>query len=171
MRGRALAPARHGRNGGLSGRDGGRCFPYSAGGPQRAAMKKIDVANAPERVGSRYPGGYHVTGMNKVRKLLADAAGLTQFGVHQLTLQPGAWSGQRHWHALEDEFVYVLEGEVVLITNAGEEVFAPGDCAGFKAGEPDGHHFINRTDRPAVLLEIGTRNPGPDEVIYSDIDL
>ncbi len=134
-------------------------------------MKKIDIDTAPERVGSRYPGGYHVNGMNKVRKLLADAAGLTQFGVHRLTLQPGAWSGQRHWHSLEDEFVYVLDGEVTLITNAGEEIFRTGDCAGFKAGDPDGHHFVNTSDKPAVLLEIGTRNPEADASTYPDIDL
>lgn len=134
-------------------------------------MKKIDIANAPERVGSRYPGGYHVTGMNKVRKLLADAAGLTQFGVHRLTLEPGAWSGQRHWHSAEDELIYVLDGEVVLITDDGEEVFGPGDCAGFRAGDPNGHHFINRSDKPAVLLEIGTRNPRDDTTTYPDIDL
>ena len=134
-------------------------------------MKKIDIATAPERVGSRYPVGFHVTGMNKHRKLLADAAGLTQFGVHRLTLQPGAWSGQRHWHSHEDELVYVLEGKVTLITNAGPEILGPGDAAGFRAGDPDGHHFINHTDAPAVLLEIGTRNPEADLTTYPDIDL
>ncbi|MEI7932226.1 MAG: cupin domain-containing protein [Alphaproteobacteria bacterium] len=134
-------------------------------------MKKIDIDTAPERAGSRYPGGFHTTGMNKVRTLLADAAGLTQFGVHRLTLEPGAWSGQRHWHSAEDELIYVLGGEVTLITNAGPEILKAGDSAGFKAGEPDAHHFINHTDAPAVLLEIGTRNPEADTTTYPDIDL
>ncbi len=134
-------------------------------------MKKIDIETAPERIGSRYPGGYHVTGMNKVRKQLADAAGLTQLGVHRLTLEAGAWSGQRHWHSHEDELIYVLAGSVTMITNDGEEILQAGDAAGFRAGNPDAHHFINHTDVPAVLLEIGTRNPEADTTTYPDIDL
>jgi uncharacterized cupin superfamily protein len=101
---------------------------------------------------------------------LGDAAGLTDFGVNLLRLPPGSWSSQRHWHALEDEFVYVLEGEVVLVSEAGEEVLRPGDCAGFKAGSPDGHHLQNRSQDAAVLLEIGSRKP-TEEVAYPDIDL
>jgi len=91
--------------------------------------------------------------------------------VNLCRLSPGAWSAQRHWHAREDEFVYVVEGEVVLVTDAGEEVLRPGDCAGFKAGEPDGHCFQNRSDRDAVILEVGTRAPGGDDAAYPDIDL
>ena len=88
-----------------------------------------------------------------------------------LRLGPGVWSSQRHWHSHEDEFVYVLEGEVVLVTNAGEETLRTGDSAGFKAGDPDGHHLQNRSDHEAVLLEIGTSAPGGDECDYPDIDL
>jgi uncharacterized cupin superfamily protein len=87
------------------------------------------------------------------------------------TLPPGCWSSQRHWHTAEDEFVFVLEGEVVLVTNAGEEILRAGSCAGFKAGAADGHQLQNRSDRDAVVLEIGTRRPEDDEVFYPDIDL
>ena len=133
--------------------------------------KKIDIASAPEKRGSGYPAPFHETGMRKFRKKLADAAGLTQFGVNLLELEPGAWSAQRHWHTAEDEFVYVLEGEVVLKTNAGEEVLRAGDCAGFKAGDADGHCLINRSDTVVKVLEVGTRAPEKDAVDYPDIDL
>jgi uncharacterized cupin superfamily protein len=102
---------------------------------------------------------------------LGDAAGLTDFGVNMLRLPAGAWSSQRHWHSAEDEFLYVLEGEVVLVTDAGEEILRPGDCAGFKAGVEDGHHLQNRSQREAVVLEIGSRKVEDDEGEYPDIDL
>jgi uncharacterized cupin superfamily protein len=133
-------------------------------------MKKIDVNHAPERRGSGYPAPYRAVSMNKTRRQLGDAAGLTQFGVNLLTLGPGCWSAQRHWHTAEDEFVYILEGELVLVTDAGEEILRPGDCAGFPAGEPNGHHLINRSDRPARLLEVGSRVDS-DAVDYPDIDM
>ena len=133
--------------------------------------KKIDIASAPEKRGSAYPAPFNLTGMGKFRKKLGDAAGLSQFGVNLLELQPGAWSAQRHWHTDEDEFVYVLEGEVILQTNAGEEVLRVGDCAGFKASDPDGHCLINRTDALVRLLEVGGRDPDKDAVHYPDIDL
>jgi uncharacterized cupin superfamily protein len=106
----------------------------------------------------------------RVRRRLGLAGGLTAFGVNQLTLAPGCWSSQRHWHSHEDEFVCVLSGEVVLITNAGEEVLTAGDCAAFKAGDADGHHLINRSDRDAILLEVGNSEPR-DRTVYSDIDM
>jgi uncharacterized cupin superfamily protein len=135
-------------------------------------MKKIDVASRPERRGSRYPAPFDAPCLARSRKALGDAAGLTQFGVNLLTLEPGVWSSQRHWHSAEDEFVYVLEGEVVLVTDSGEEILRPGDCAGFAAGDPDGHHLVNRSDRPVRLLEVGTRSsPGQDGVDYPDIDM
>jgi uncharacterized cupin superfamily protein len=102
---------------------------------------------------------------------LGEAAGLTDFGVNLLRLPPGAWSSQRHWHSAEDEFVFVLQGEVVLATDGGEEVLRPGDCAGFKSGSNDGHHLQNRSPHDAVLLEIGSRKPAEDEAGYPDIDL
>ena len=100
-----------------------------------------------------------------------DAAALTQFGVNLLTLRPGAWSSQRHWHTAEDEFIYVLAGEVVLVTEGGEELLGPGDCAGFPAGVSDGHHLQNRSAREAVVLEVGSRRIAEDETFYPDIDL
>jgi uncharacterized cupin superfamily protein len=133
--------------------------------------KKIDINAAPTLKGSRYPSPYDQPCAERVRQVLGDAANLTQFGVNLLRLAPGSWSSQRHWHTDEDEFVFVVEGEVVLVTDAGEELLRRGDCAGFKAGEPDGHHLQNRSDREAVLLELGARRPENDQVFYSDIDL
>jgi hypothetical protein len=85
-------------------------------------------------------------------------------------IPPGGWSSQRHWHSHEDEFVWVVEGELTLVTNAGEEILRTGDCAAFKAGDPDGHHLVNRSDRPAKVLEIGNSDPR-DRCVYSDIDM
>jgi len=134
-------------------------------------MKKINLEKAPTRHGTGYPEPYDQPCRSRKRWQLGNAAGLTQFGVNLLRLPSGAWSSQRHWHASEDEFVWVLEGAVVLVTNAGEEILSAGDCAGFKAGVADGHHLQNRSGKEAVILEIGTRNPKGDGVDYPDIDL
>lgn len=134
-------------------------------------MKKIIVTQAPTRHGTGYPPPYDKPCLERKRWKLGDAAGLTQFGVNLLRLPAGAWSSQRHWHYTEDEFVYVLQGEVVLVTDHGEETLRPGDCAGFKAGEQNGHHLQNRGREEAVLLEVGTRNPEGDGAEYPDIDL
>ena len=134
-------------------------------------MPKIHLDAAPAVMGTRYPPPFDLECAQRIKQRLGDAVGLTQFGVNLLRLAPGVWSSQRHWHTHEDEFIYVLEGEVVLITDAGEETLTAGDCAGFKAGVPDGHHIVNRSDREAVLLEVGTRNPGGDGADYPDIDL
>ncbi len=104
------------------------------------------------------------------RSRLGDAAGLTQFGVNLLTLPPGAWSSQRHWHSAGDEFVYVLCGEVVLVTDDGEEILHAGDAAGFPANDPNGHCLQNRSAAEARVIEIGTRVVG-DVGYYSDIDM
>jgi uncharacterized cupin superfamily protein len=133
-------------------------------------MPKIDIAKAPERKGSGYPAPFDAPCAARERKQLGDAAGLTDFGVNLLRLPPGTWSSQRHWHDREDEFVYVVAGEVVLVTDAGETVLKPGDCAGFAKNHPDGHHLINRGAVDAVLLEIGTRTED-DVTIYPDIDM
>jgi uncharacterized cupin superfamily protein len=132
---------------------------------------KIDRDAAPTRFGTAYPEPHDAPCRGRQRWRLGDAAGLTQFGVNLLRLPDGQWSSQRHWHAAEDEFVYVLEGEVVLVTDAGEEVLRAGDCAGFKAGDANGHHLRNRSGRDAVLLEVGSRGKGADGVDYPDIDL
>ncbi len=133
--------------------------------------KRIDLHAVPAVLGSRYPAPFDAPCSARVRQRLGDTAGLADFGVNLLRLPPGAWSSQRHWHAAEDEFVYVLEGEVVLATGAGEEILRAGDSAGFKAGVPDGHHLQNRSARDAVVLEIGSRKPAEDGVDYPDIDL
>ena len=134
-------------------------------------VRKIDLSSAPHLKGARYPAPYDEPCAPRERWRLGDAAGLSQFGVNLLRLPAGAWSSQRHWHSAEDEFVYVLEGEVVLVTDAGEEAMSAGECAGFKAGDADGHHFQNRSGREAVLLEIGSRRRGEGSVDYPDIDL
>jgi uncharacterized cupin superfamily protein len=133
-------------------------------------MKRINPESAPTRFGTAYPEPYDVPCRQRKRWRLGAAADLTQFGVNLLRLPPGAWSSQRHWHTVEDELVYVIEGEVVLVTNAGEERLVAGDCAGFKAGDPDAHHIQNRSGAEAVLLEIGTAST-EDCVEYPDIDL
>ncbi len=133
--------------------------------------KKIDVDAAPTVTGSRYPSPYDEPCAARFRRRIGDHAGLTQFGVNLTRLPPGCWSSQRHWHTAEDEFVFIVEGEVVLVTDTGEEILRAGDCAGFKAGAADGHHLQNRSERAAVFLEVGSRRPDDDQVFYPDIDL
>ena len=132
--------------------------------------KRIDRTKTQRVVGTLYPPPFDEPCRSRVRERLGDAAGLTQFGVNHLTLPPGAWSSQRHWHTHTDEFVFVLQGEVTLITDEGQEILRAGDCAGFKAGDPNGHCLQNHSDRDAVVLEIGTR-AAEDVGHYSDIDM
>ena len=132
--------------------------------------KRIDTSQLPLSLGTFYPPPYDEPCRARERRRLGDAAGLTQFGVNLLRLKPGVWSSQRHWHIAQDEFVYVLQGEVVLVTNAGEEILKAGDCAGFKAGDEDGHHLQNRSSSDVLLLEVGTRGEG-DGAYYPGIDL
>ncbi|HEY2051099.1 MAG TPA: cupin domain-containing protein [Caulobacteraceae bacterium] len=133
-------------------------------------MKRIDVQAALVRVGSSYPSPHAAPCAARVRRRLGEAGGLMAFGVNQLTLPPGAWSSQRHWHSTEDEFVMVLAGEVVLVTDAGEEALCAGDSVAFPAGDPNGHHLVNRSGADAVLLEVGSRRPD-DRTVYPDIDM
>ena len=133
-------------------------------------MPKIDIPSAPEGKGSRYPAPFDEPCRERVWRRLGDAVGLTQFGVNLVTLRPGVWSSQRHWHAVEDEFVHIVQGEVLLVDDSGEQVMRAGDCAGFKAGERNGHHFINRSHADAVLLVVGGRGDA-DHGEYSDIDM
>jgi uncharacterized cupin superfamily protein len=118
--------------------------------------QRIDVAAVPTVTGSRYPSPFDEPCRNKSRQGLGAIAGLTQFGVNLLRLEPGAWSSQRHWHNKEDEFVYVLMGEVVLVADSGEEILRAGDAAGFKAGDRNGHCLQNRSSAEAQVLEVGT---------------
>lgn len=138
--------------------------------PTRSPVALV-ARELPETSATGYPEPFRALVAGRHRRRLGDAFGLTQFGVNLCRLEPGAASAQRHWHALEDELVYVLEGEVVLVTDAGETVLGPGMVAGFPAGRPDGHHLVNRSDRDALLLEIGTRTSAAERVVYPDIDL
>lgn len=132
--------------------------------------KRIDVANLPVVTGTLYPPPYDEPCRSRERRKLGAAAGLSQFGVNLVRLKPGAWSSQRHWHVAEDEFIYIISGEVTLVTDAGEEILRVGDCAGFKAGDHDGHHLQTRSAADVTFLEMGTRLPGSG-AYYSDIDL
>jgi uncharacterized cupin superfamily protein len=127
-------------------------------------------SEVPDARRTTYPEPFASRVKDRVKKKLGDAVGLTQFGVNLVTLAPGAHSALRHWHTHEDEFVYMISGEVVLITDAGEQVLRAGDCAGYPAGKPDAHHFVNRSGAPAVYLEIGSRI-GEDTAFYPDDDL
>ena len=133
-------------------------------------MPKIELASAPSVIGTRYPAPFDEPCRKRENKRLGDAAGLTQFGVNLTRLPPGCWSSQRHWHAREDEFIYVLEGEVWLVEDAGEQRLIAGDSAGFKAGMKNGHHLQNRSERDAVVLTVGTRDD-EDSGEYPDIDM
>ena len=131
----------------------------------------LDPATVESRVGNDvYPAPFHEPCREREWRQLGEAVGLTQFGVNLTTLAPGAWSSQRHWHTNEDEFVYILEGELVLVTDESEQVLTAGMVAGFPAGKRDGHHLINRSNQPASFIEIGTRAKS-DEGEYSDIDM
>jgi uncharacterized cupin superfamily protein len=132
--------------------------------------KKIDLAKAPRSAGTLYPSPFDEPCRARRRIRVGDAAGLTQFGVNLCTLPPRAWSSQRHWHEKEDELIYVVEGEVILVSDEGEEILKPGNWAGFKAGDRNGHTFQNRSDKPAVIMEIGSRFKD-DVAHYSDIDM
>lgn len=133
-----------------------------------AAIEAISVSLS--RPGRGYPEPFAGRVAGRERRALGDAFGLTNFGVNLTRLPPGGMSALRHTHTREDEFIYIIEGEPVLVTNAGETPLRPGMCAGFKAGSGDAHHLINRGSRDVMYLEIGDRNPG-DTVIYPDDDI
>ena len=137
---------------------------------KRLRAPALDPATVPVVRGSDYPPPFDRLVAARERRRLGDALGLTNFGVNLLRVPPGCASSQRHWHTRQDEFVYVLEGEVVLVTDGGEQTLRAGMAAGFPAGTGDGHHLVNRSGRDALLLEVGDRTAG-DEVDYSDIDM
>ncbi len=130
----------------------------------------FDPMTVEPRIGSGYPAPFRAECATRAKRALGDAAGLSHFGVNLVHLEPGDWSAQRHWHSHEDEFVYVLEGELTLVTDAGEQVLKPGMAAGFPAGVEDGHCLINRGRTAAAYLEVGDRVPG-DRALYPDVDL
>lgn len=133
-------------------------------------MPKIDITQVQSYKGSSYPPPFDEPCREREALRLGLAAGLTQFGVNIMTLKPGVWASQRHWHAHEDEFVYVISGELVLIEDEGETILHPGDCAAWPAGVRNGHHLINRGDAVASFLVVGTRRVD-DWGEYPDIDL
>ncbi|HYY05357.1 MAG TPA: cupin domain-containing protein, partial [Candidatus Limnocylindria bacterium] len=130
----------------------------------------LDPRTVPERTGSTYPEPFRSSVGWAAKRALGSELGLTHFGVNLVRLGPGEWSSLRHWHTHEDEFVYVLEGELTLVTDAGEQRLGAGLAAGFPAGTPDGHQLINRSGAPALYLEAGDRSV-EDLVTYSDVDL
>ena len=133
-------------------------------------MPKIDVAAVPVRKGSGYPQPFRGPCAERMRQRLGDAGGLTDFGVNLMRLPPGNWSSQRHWHSHEDEFVFLLEGELTLIEDDVETVLRAGGCAAFAKGTGNGHHLINKSAATAVYLEVGSRQPD-DVTTCSDIDM
>lgn len=130
----------------------------------------INPEEVPEIKGSNYPEAFKKLVAGRTKKRLGDAAGLTNFGVNLVKLEPGSWSSIRHWHLKQDEFIYIVEGEVALVTNAGKQILKPGDAAGFPAGEADGHHLINYSNSIVTYLEIGDRT-SDEQVVYPDEDL
>ena len=133
-------------------------------------MPKIDTTRLKPRESTNYPDAFKHVVKGREKTALGNAADLSQFGVNLTRLKPGAASSLRHWHENEDEFVYILAGEVVLIEDDGETIMRPGDCAGFKANVANGHHLVNRTERDALYLEVGTRSP-VERAHYPDDDL
>lgn len=133
-------------------------------------LPALDPAQVPAATGSSYPEQYRGAVAGRSKRRLGDALGLGIFGVNLTTIKPGAQSALRHWHSAQDEFIYVIEGELVLVTDGGEQVLRPGMCAGFPAGKADGHHLVNRGGRDAIYLEIGDRTRN-DVVTYPDNDI
>jgi len=133
-------------------------------------MPKVDIAKVPVKSGTFYPAEFQAECKGRHKQALGDVVGLTQFGVNITRIEPGQMSALRHWHEQEDEFIYILEGELVLAENDGEVVLKVGDAAGFKAGSGIAHKLINRSDRDAVYFEVGTR-AATERVHYPDVDL
>lgn len=133
-------------------------------------MPKVDIATVAKLQGAGYPPPFDAPCAERIRQRLGDAGGLTDFGVNLMHLPPGNWSSQRHWHSHEDEFVYVLAGELTLVEDGGETVLGAGGCAAFAKNTGNGHHLVNKSDTTAVYLEVGSR-AAADLTICSDIDM
>lgn len=133
-------------------------------------IKSVNVRDVEAKIGTTYPKVFRNEVATRSKRILGDLFGLTNYGVNLVDLEPGGWSAQRHWHTREDEFVYVVSGELTLVTDDGEHTMTPGMVAGFPAGDSDGHHLVNKSDAVATYLEIGDRI-AEDEVYYPDIDL
>ncbi|NLH82646.1 MAG: cupin domain-containing protein [Phyllobacteriaceae bacterium] len=135
--------------------------------PQMPAFDPFDVEESNR---TTLPEPFATTNRRRWNRRLGDFAGLTNFGVNLTRIEPGGQSSFRHAHSKQDEFVWVVEGEVVLVTDAGRQVLKPGSCAGFPAGTGLAHHFLNEGTRDALLLTVGDRTPG-DAVGYPEVDL
>jgi uncharacterized cupin superfamily protein len=130
----------------------------------------FDPFEVPESNATTYPEPVRAANLKRYNRRLGNHAGLRNFGVNITRIVPGGQSSYRHAHSTQDEFIWVLEGEVVMETNAGSQALGPGTCAGFPAGTGDAHRFVNRTDTDVLLLVIGDRSAG-DEIVYPDVDL
>ncbi len=130
----------------------------------------LDPATLTPRTTSGYPEPYRSRVAPREKRALGDPFGLTKVGINLTTLAPGKESSMRHWHTREDEFIYMVEGEVVLRTESGEQLLRAGMCAGFPAGDANGHQLINRSERPARYLEVSNRDP-EDSAEYSDANV
>lgn len=136
----------------------------------KLAKPAFDPMDVPARIGSSYPAPFQDGCELREKRQLGDFGGLVNFGVNLTTVPPGQGSALRHWHTMQDEFVFIVSGELTLITDAGEQILTPGMCAAFPKNKPDAHCLVNRTDAPASYLEIGDRTPG-DQVDYPELDL
>ena len=130
----------------------------------------VNVSDVEKAESTTYPEPFGKEVAGRTKRVLGDLFGLKNFGVVLVDLEPGAWSAQRHWHTEEDEFVYVMNGELTLITDEGETVLGEGMVCGFAAGRTNGHHLVNKSSSPATFLVVGDRRAG-DEAFYPDVDL
>ena len=132
-------------------------------------MPKLDLDTIPQTNATGYPPEYAKAVEGRWYRRLGPASGLSEYGVSHVTLKPGAWSSQRHWHEAEDEFVVMLSGEAVLVDDNGEHVMRPGDCASFPMGDGNGHVLQNRSDAECVFIAVGRKGDG--DCHYPDIDM
>lgn len=134
-------------------------------------MPKLDLDTIPQTNATGYPAPFDQAVEGRWYRRLAPAGGLSKMGVSHVTLKPGAWSSQRHWHQVDDEFVVMLTGEAVLVEDSGETTIRPGDCAVFPAGERNGHHLQNRTEVDCVFIAVSAGDRATDHGEYPDIDM
>ena len=133
-------------------------------------MPKVNLASIEESSRTGYPPPYNQDVAGRSYQRIGQATGLTEIGVSRVTLQPGAWSSQRHWHEGLDEFMVMLDSEAVLVEDGGETILRAGDCASWPKDVPNGHHLVNRSDRPCTFIVVDNRR-GEGDCHYPDVDL
>jgi uncharacterized cupin superfamily protein len=138
--------------------------------PSNLKLPALDPMTLEPRTGSGYPEPYRSRVVPREKRALGKALGLSKIGINHTTLPPGKESSMRHWHSHEEEFIFILSGEVMLRTDAGEQLLKAGMCCGFPLGTTDGHQLINRSNQPAVYLEVSNRDAA-DAADYPDVDL